>query len=35
MDSGLGEALVGGGLEGELLQPTYSVGLKVGGYTGL
>lgn len=30
MDSGLGEALIGGGLEDELRQPIFSVGLKVG-----
>lgn len=29
MDSGLGEALIGGGLEDELRQPIFSVGLKV------
>lgn len=29
MDSGLGEALIGGGMEDELRQPTFSVGLKV------
>lgn len=28
MESGLGESVTGGGLEGELLQSTYSVGLK-------
>ena len=28
MDSGLGEAMVGGGVEDELRQPTFSVGLK-------
>ena len=28
-DSGLGESLVGGGLEDELRQPVFSVGLKV------
>ena len=27
-DSGLGESVVGGGLSDELVQPTYSVGLK-------
>lgn len=29
MDSGLGESLIGGGLEDELRQPIFSVGLKV------
>lgn len=28
MDSGLGEALVGGGLQGDLRQPVFSIGLK-------
>ena len=28
-DSGLGESLIGGGLEDELRQPIFSVGLKV------
>ncbi len=28
MDSGLGEAIVGGGLEDELRQPVFSIGLK-------
>eukprot|EP00898_Chlorokybus_atmophyticus_P006310 jgi/Chlat1/6680/Chrsp49S00479 len=28
MDSGLGEAVVGGGLETELAQPTFSIGMK-------
>lgn len=28
MDSGLGEALIGGGLEDELRQPMFSIGLK-------
>lgn len=29
-DSGLGESVIGGGLSSELLQNTYSIGLKVG-----
>ena len=28
MDSGLGEALIGGGLQGDLRQPVFSIGLK-------
>lgn len=28
LESGLGDAIVGGGLEGELLQPQFSIGLK-------
>ena len=28
MDSGLGQALIGGGLQGDLRQPVFSVGLK-------
>lgn len=28
MDSGLGEAIIGGGLEDELRQPMFSIGLK-------
>ena len=28
MDSGLGQALIGGGLQGDLRQPIFSVGLK-------
>lgn len=28
MDSDLGEALVGGGLQGDLRQPVFSIGLK-------
>ncbi len=31
-DSGLGESIVGGGVEDELRQPVFSVGLKVGGW---
>ena len=28
MDSGLGQALIGGGLQGDLRQPIFSIGLK-------
>ena len=28
MDSGLGQALIGGGLQGDLRQPVFSIGLK-------
>ena len=28
MDSGLGEAIIGGGLQGDLRQPVFSIGLK-------
>lgn len=30
-DSGLGESVIGGGLSSELLQNTFSIGLKVSG----
>lgn len=33
-DSGLGESVIGGGLSSELLQNTYSIGLKVGAVEG-
>lgn len=29
-DSGLGESIIGGGIEDELRQPVFSLGLKVG-----
>lgn len=29
-DSGLGESIIGGGVEDELRQPVFSLGLKVG-----
>lgn len=34
-DSGLGESVIGGGLSSELLQNTYSIGLKVNTLTTL
>ena len=33
-DSGLGESIIGGGVEDELRQPVFSLGLKVGAGAG-
>jgi hypothetical protein len=33
-DSGLGESIIGGGVEDELRQPVFSLGLKVGHWLG-